>query len=231
MEKKRRDWTPILIEIAIVLAVMPRWIPALMLSEGFTIPENWLGWWIPMSALFNAGMAVTEAVAIAYVIAAWSRARGTDARRLLILTTLMVVTFSFVLMPYIASSVVGVEMQVILSDPSQYWIVLFWGTAVVLSTGFAVMAVGLAQARIKDSESETSDIYCWCGYKAQDEKDLEDHTYIHGDEVIEYDSSVDALQALRDRYDNNRREILPNFPKVHEITMIRNQYKDEVKEV
>jgi len=220
--KRKTDWIAITIEVMVILAAAPRWIPALMRSEGFTIPSAWLPWWIPMSGIMSAAMAVTEAVAIAYVFSAWHDAKGSEARRLLVLTIMLLTVFSFVLTPFIASSIIGQDMRVVLASPGQYSLVLLWSTSVVLSTGFTVMAVGVAQGtRSKNNADEEDDLRCWCGFSAVDESDLDNHYLIHLEEVSRYSSSKSALDALIEKYEKRRNGVLPPLPTLAEVARMK----------
>lgn len=167
-----------------------------------------------MSAVFNGGMAVVEAVAIAYVFNAWHHAGGQEAKRLLVLIALMLITFSMVLAPFVASSVGNVAIKELLENAGQYSMTLVWGTAVVLSTSFTVMAVGVAQGTGNGS-SETKQL-CWCGKEMHDQSE-------HIAEIAEFDSSFDAMKYLEQKYGGNRNAILMPIPNVVEIARMKHE--------
>lgn len=191
-----------------------------MQAEGLSFPEEWLGTWTILSAVLNTGMAITEGAAIAYIFNSWHRSTGVKARRLLIMSILMVGSFSVVLMPFIAASVSGVNTQTVLSNPGVYWIPMFWSIFVVLSTGLTVMAVGIAQDETKDEP-----IYCWCGYEAESEQDLANHEYAHGEEALEGESAADARRIMLDRYSRSMR-VLPEPPSLVEVARFRSTEND-----
>ena len=214
---RKWDWRTIIavvIEFSVAVVLLPRWIPALMLAEGNEMPVTWESWWIPMSAVFNGGMAVVEAVAIAYVFYAWHHARGQEAKRLLTLIALMLITFSMVLAPFVASSVGDVAIKELLENAGQYSMTLLWGTAVVLSTSFTVMAVGIAQGT-KNSSGEIKQ-FCWCGKEMHDQSE-------HAAEIAGFDSSFEAMEYLEQKYGSNRNAILLPIPNVVEIARIKHE--------
>ena len=219
----------LLIEIAVIFTAIPRWTPALMIAEGFTLPDAWLTWWIPMSAIFNTGMAIAEAVAIAFVFIAWHHAKRREDRRvLLILTFSMMLTFSFVLTPFVASSVIQADMKDILTDISQYGIVLVWGTAVVLTTGVTVMAVGVAQGNTQEDDRIAR---CWCGFGTYDQDEMDTHAFDHEIEVAKYPSPNDALNGIMSKYANSRKEVIPDLPQLVELARWRQSQERIRKEV
>lgn len=225
----KRDWTATLIIGSVILVVIPRWMPALMMSEGFAIPQEWLSWWRPMSAVFNGAMALVEAVAIAYVFSAWHKSEGQRAKRLMTMTVLMVVTFTLVLIPFAAGGIAQVGMEEVLSRPGQYVMALIWGTAVVLSTSVTVMAVGIAQKAGGDSQSK---MLCWCGFAAESEDELADHVEIHYREVKTAENPQEALGWLESHYldSHNRARAklgLPSFPKLVDVVKIQRESGDE----
>lgn len=215
----------IVIEAAIILTSVPRWVPALMQAEGYTIPVEWSSWWLPMSAAFNAGMGVTEAVAIAYVFAVWSRSSGVEARRLLILCILMLATFSIVITPFVSANIAGVPMNMMISNPGQYWLTLVWGLAITLSVGFTAMAVGMAQGVDTDNEKQQIKNTCWCGYVGNGEKDLYDHQMVHYEEVQKYEnlSASEAREKMVEKYQDNRTSVLPDPPSILEVAKMRQE--------
>ena len=215
----------ILIEIAIIFTVIPRWTPALLMAEGLKLPEEWMSWWLPLSAFFNTGMAITEAVAISYVFSAWNKSSGKDARRLLVMTVFMLIAFSVVLIPFAAASISGVGMQDIIQDPASYIVPMIWSTAIVLSTSLTLMAVGIAQGT-KDT-NKAKDFLCFCGKEFDTRDELNAHNEIHVQEVTDKDTPIDALNFLTERYGKDYDEVkqkigLPAFPTLVEIAKIQN---------
>lgn len=213
-----------IIELSVVATLLPRWIPALMLSEGIPLPQQWLSWWIPMSAFFNAGMAVTEAAAIAYIFYKWHNSKGKEASRLLWLVGMMLVTFSAVLAPFVASSISKISIQEVLVNASGHTAELIWGTAVALSTSFTVMAVGVAQG-IHEKTEESNVEFCWCGFSGTHEE-LKEHKKTHVKEISMFEDPTIALDNLRQIYDNRRKGILPEYPALPEIIEMK---KEEIE--
>jgi len=140
----KRDFTAIIITVCAVITAMPRWIGALLASEGFAVPEDWRPWWIVASAVFNAAMAITEGVAFAYVFNAWRNQKDKNADRLLWLAIVSGATFVIVLAPFIAAQVRGVTLTAMLSAD---WALWAWSASVAASTIIIVASVGYAQKR------------------------------------------------------------------------------------
>lgn len=221
----KNDRIATFIKIAIVFTVIPRWTPALLMAEGFKLPESWLSWWLPLSAFFNTGMAITEAVAISYVFSAWNNSSGKHAKRLLTMTVFMLIAFSIVLIPFAAASISEVGMQDILRNPSQYWVSMIWSTAIVLSTSITVMAVGVAQGS-KDT-NKTSEFACFCGREFETQDELDNHQEVHLKEVVKEKTAVNGLNLLKDRYGLEyehlkERKGIPPFPSLLDIAKIQN---------
>lgn len=221
--KKRSDTVAVIIEVAIILAVIPRWIPALMMAEGLAIPSSWGTWWITVSAIFNAGMAITEAVAIAYVFNVLRDREGREARILLVLAVAMVATFVIVLAPFIAASVAQKTMEQVITSPGSNAMALFWGAAVVLSTGFTVMAVGIAQGGGNNElKREEETVVCWCGAVVNKKNEL-DHITKHYEEISKFKNPTEAYEYLERQYTTQRDEQLPQIPTLPEILKIQNE--------
>jgi hypothetical protein len=138
----QRDWTADAIKLAAVATATPRWVAALLLAEGFTVPPEWLWWWVPLAALLNAGMAITEGLAFAYIFAAWKRANGRQAGALFALACLSAVSFVGILAPYVAGAAVGATLAHMLGEAWAAWL---WGVCVASSTMVIVAGVGYAQ--------------------------------------------------------------------------------------
>lgn len=123
---------------------MPRWVGALLAAEGFNLPPEWLWWWLPLSAIFSAGMAITEGLAFAYVFNAWRVQKDKSADRLLWLAVLSGAVFVVVLAPFIAAQVRSVTLARMLADD---WALWAWSVGVAASTIVIVASVGYAQKR------------------------------------------------------------------------------------
>lgn len=139
-----KDLTADIIKICAVITAMPRWVGALLAAEGIMIPEQWRGWWIVASAIFNAAMAVTEGLAFAYVFNAWRNQKDKNADRLLWLAIASGATFVIVLAPFIAAQVRSVTLAAMLSAD---WALWAWSASVAASTIIIVASVGYAQKR------------------------------------------------------------------------------------
>lgn len=136
------DTTAQVIKVAAVLTATPRWVAALLGAEGFALPQDWLTWWVPASAVLSAGMAVVEGFAFAYVFQAWRNQDDRKSDNLLRLAALSAAIFVIVLAPYIAASVRHVALAAVLAWPPALWL---WSAAVAASTITIVVSVGYAQ--------------------------------------------------------------------------------------
>ena len=143
----RRDWQAFVIKVAAVLAATPRWVGALLQSEGFGLPETWLGWWIPLSAILSVAMAVVEGWSFSYIFHAWRRDSN---NQLLIAAIISCLTFVLVLTPYVVSNVTGQNLNEVISG---LWLWV-WGASVGLATISIVISVGLAERRLGLAEVE-----------------------------------------------------------------------------
>lgn len=139
-----RDWTADIIKICAVVTAAPRWTGALLASEGFNVPEEWLFWWLPVSAGLSAAMAITEGLAFAYVFNAWRVQKDKAADKLLWLAVLSGITFVIVLAPFVAAQVRDVTLKEMLADDLILW---SWSVGVAASTIVIVASVGYAQKR------------------------------------------------------------------------------------
>jgi hypothetical protein len=139
--------TASLIKIGAVVTATPRWVAALLLAEGFVLPEAWLSWWIPISAILSAGMAITEALAFAFIFEAWRNQSDKKANVLLIFAGVAAFVFIGVVSPYIVASVRDLPLADVLSGA---WLWL-WASSVAASTIVIVAAVGYAQKSHKVS--------------------------------------------------------------------------------
>lgn len=137
-----KDRTADVIKIAAVATAMPRWVAALLVAEGFVVPETWLAWWVPLSALLSAGMAIVEGLAFAYVFNAWREQSNSRATRLLALAVISGTVFTLVLAPYIAAQVKHQALGDVLGNGILWWL---WSAGVAASTILIVASVGYAQ--------------------------------------------------------------------------------------
>lgn len=131
------------IKVAAVVTATPRWVVALLASEGFSLPESWRPYWIIFSVLSAAGMAIVEGVSFAYVFNAWKRENGTRRSNIMLaLAILSAALFVVLLSPSIAASVRGQPLATILSSDPLLWL---WSAVVAASTIAIVASVGYAQ--------------------------------------------------------------------------------------
>lgn len=149
----KRDFTAVIITVCAVITAMPRWIGALLASEGFAVPEDWRPWWIVASTVFNAAMAIVEGVAFAYVFNAWRNQRDKNSDKLLWLTLVSGLVFIIVLAPFIAAQTRASQtpLTAMLANDVALWV---WSSAVAASTIVIVASVGYAQ---KKSPTQTID--------------------------------------------------------------------------
>jgi len=130
-----------IIKIGAVITATPRWVAALLLAEGFILPADWLVWWIPVSAILSAGMAITEALAFAFIFEAWRNQSDKKSNILLAFAAVAAFIFIAVVAPYIVASVNGLPLHQVLSGMF-LWL---WAASVAASTIVIVAAVGYAQ--------------------------------------------------------------------------------------
>ena len=138
-----------IIKFAAVATAIPRWVVALMASEGLVLPIEWRQLWVVFSALAATGMAIVEGIAFAYVFNAWKRERNpTTAGRMLMLAVVSAVLFVVLLTPSIVASVEGVVLGQVLSD----WMMWLWGAVVAASTIAIVASVGYAEKSLSQGQ-------------------------------------------------------------------------------
>ena len=109
----RRDWQAFVIKVAAVLAATPRWVGALLQSEGFGLPETWLGWWIPLSAILSVAMAVVEGWSFSYIFHAWRRDSN---NQLLIAAIISCLTFVLVWGASVGLATISIVISVGLAE-------------------------------------------------------------------------------------------------------------------
>lgn len=142
------------IKVSAIVTAAPRWIGALLAAEGFALPAEWLWWWVPVSAVLSACMAVVEGLAFAYVFEAWRNQTDSHSKDLLWFALISAVIFVVVLAPYIAASVTHVTLASVLAwTPALY----AWSVCVGLSTIAIVASVGYAQKR--KAERKPAQVY------------------------------------------------------------------------
>lgn len=137
-----------LIKLMAVVTAAARWVGALLASEGFEIPPDWLGWWIPLSAALSLGMAVIEGWAFAFIFSAWRNQKDEGANNLLVMALLAAIVFVIVLTPFIVAQVQSATLATTLAPWP--WATWLWGAAVAASTIVIVAGVGYAQKELSD---------------------------------------------------------------------------------
>ena len=148
---KNINW-PLIIIVATVFVSATRWIPALMRSEGFEIPEMWLTWWVPVSAILAVGQPIVEAVSIAFALNAYRYMKNDSQKNLMmVLIGGTLVSFVGVLTPNIVASGSSRSVYELLGD----WM-WFWGISVVLSTVMPVAAVAFGAARMSETAQKAT---------------------------------------------------------------------------
>ena len=135
-----------------IITATPRWVAALLASEGFIVPDDWLNWWIPTTAILSAGMAAVEGWAFAYVFSAWRNQNDKKSNRILWFALVSAVLFVIVLAPHIAASVSETTLSEILDGSGLLWV---WSSSVALSTIAIVVSVGVAQKQVRPRSTKT----------------------------------------------------------------------------
>jgi len=184
-----------LITIAAVITASPRWVGSLLASEGFIIPEDWAGWWIPLSAIAAFCMAAVESWAFAFIFDAWRREEDS---RLLALAIVAAGVFVVVLAPFVvAQAKDSAVLSSVLSNDIMLW---FWGVAVASSTIVIVAGVGYAQ---KDTESVSIEDY----------RQLQQVATARAQELDALDAQLNETEAVKNELDSLRkwRETLRGF--------------------
>jgi len=175
-----------LIKLLAVVTAAPRWVGALLASEGFIIPDGWLWWWIIASAFLSLAMAGVEGWAFAFIFSAWRNQRDEGANRLLVLAMLAAIVFIVVLTPFVVSQVQDTTLSVTLAP--QPWAVWAWGAAVASSTIIIVAGVGYAQ---KESE----------GVSVTEYRRLQSIASERSREIDELDTQLTTAQAKATQID------------------------------
>jgi hypothetical protein len=228
--KQHRDLQAPIIKFSAVFAAVTRWTGALLAGEGFAIPEDWLIWWLPASALLSAFMAVVEGWAFAYIFQAWwimrnrerQQGAGSMSRVLLILTVLAAVTFVLVLTPYIAAQAQGSSMYQVTANPGRTEpilnsrLLLFaWSACVAASTISIVASVGIAQGARAEEVVEVKrvpvEMIQDCELCGQHPADMWEHWNRHRREIVEAGNLPNAMRVLTEKYGKVNGEILAEW--------------------
>lgn len=137
---------PDTVKIAAVVTAMPRWVVAMLASEGLVFPENWQNAWTVISAILAAAMAISEGVAFAFLFSSWKKSSGKPAKIMIVLAILSALVFVGVLAPSMAASVRQVSLDEYLHSN---FLLMLWTSCVALSTMLIVVSVGYAQKEEK----------------------------------------------------------------------------------
>lgn len=212
-----------LIKVAAVVTATPRWVGALLAAEGFAMPESWLMWWVPMSALLSAGMALVEGLAFSYVFNAWRVQRDKAANRLLWLAILSAIVFIAVLSPFIAAQVRQTTLETVLGTG---WALWAWSASIAASTIIIVAAVGYAQKQkpmthtarniariVTQQDAEVMQHVCWCGATFRKQQQLAAHGRLHRRQARQAASAPVALATFRELYPDGNGK----FPSAQEV--------------
>lgn len=211
-----------LIKIAAVITASPRWVGALLAAEGLAMPDSWRIWWLPLSALLSAGMALVEGLAFSFVFNAWRVQKDKSADRLLWLALLSAVVFIAVLAPFIAAQVRGEALSIVLGTG---WALWAWSASVAASTIVIVASVGYAQKQKASTQSHaqatrstsvaTTQHTCWCGRTFGKQQSLASHTGAHAKEARAAESVPAALIGFKELYPDNSGK-LPTIEEIRE---------------
>jgi len=199
-----------LIKVAAVVTASPRWVGALLAAEGFAMPETWRWWWIPLSAILSAGMALVEGLAFSFVFNAWRTQKDKSANRLLWLAVMSATIFIFVLAPFIAAQVRQDTLEDVLGTGWPLWL---WSASVAASTIIIVASVGYAQKdkpqpratlarNAPQHDASHAQHPCWCGAEFTSQQGLAAHGRKHIREARQATSVPGALTTLQEKYPN-----------------------------
>jgi len=144
---KARDWESTGIIFSATLVSITRWMGANMAGEGFTIPAEWMAWWVPVSALLSAAMAVVEAWAFGYIGSVYRLEHNRKIKRtIMALAGSALLFFGGALVPYVMSQVEGVGLWDVLSSRLGSTL---WSISLTFSTISIVVATGYCSGRRK----------------------------------------------------------------------------------
>ena len=179
-----KDNTANYIKIAAVTTAAPRWIGALLASEGLGVLESWT-WWIWLSALSALGMAIVEGWGLSYVLTAWRNQNDKKSNLLFWFAMVTGGIMVIVVSPYIAAQVRGQALSDVLASDWSLWL---WSAAVGASTIAIVASVGFAekqtasrkQAKVKQVKAKAPSFPCsLCDYEAKTQQALNGHQAKH----------------------------------------------------
>lgn len=145
---RSRDWESTGIIFSATLVSITRWMGANMAGEGFVILDEWMSWWVPVSALLSAAMAVVEAWAFGYIGSVYRLERNKKIKRTItVLTASALLFFGGALVPYVMSQVEGVGLWDVLASR---WGSALWSISLTFSTISIVVATGYCSGRRKE---------------------------------------------------------------------------------
>ena len=223
--RQQRDLQAPIIKFSAVFAAVTRWTGALLAGEGFAIPEDWMIWWLPASALLSAFMAVVEGWAFAYVFQAWwvmrnrerQQGSGGMSKILLMLTIFAAVTFVLVLTPYIAAQAQGSSVYQVAGggnvEPilsSKFWL-LAWSACIAASTISVVASVGIAQGARAEEVVEVKPEIAACRLCGQRPVDMWGHLEGHRREIAKAGNLPNAIKVLAEKYGKVDGEVLAEW--------------------
>lgn len=228
--KQQRDLQAPIIKFSAVFAAVTRWTGALLAGEGFAIPEEWLIWWLPASAILSGFMSVVEGWAFAYIFQAWWAMRNRERRQgtgsmsnvLLVLTIFGAVMFILVLTPYIAAKAQGSSLHQVATGTSEVEpilntkpLLIGWAACVAASTISIVASVGIAQGAKAEEVVEVKqaplEIIQDCKLCGQRPADMWEHWNKHRREIIEAGNLPNAMRVLTERYGKVDGEVLTEW--------------------
>lgn len=225
-KRKHRDLQAPIIKFSAVFAAVTRWTGALLAGEGFSIPEDWMVWWLPASAILSAFMAVVEGWAFAYIFQAWWVMRNRERRRgaggmskvLLVLTVFAAMTFVLVLTPYIAAQAQGSSMYQIATNPkgiepilNSRLLLFAWSACVAASTISIVASVGIAQGAKAEEIVEIKQEVAACKLCGRRPADIWKHLEGHRREIAEAGNLPNAMRVLTEKYGQINSEVLAEW--------------------
>jgi hypothetical protein len=142
-----------IIVIASVITAAPRWITALLSSQGIAIPADMVAAWTYISFACAVGMAVVEAFAMKYVWHAYrGSVKGSPQSKVLVG---LVVAASLVFVLVLAPDIYAQAQHKAVGDILEPWVLALWSVMVALSTIVIISAVGFAMR--KDLSMKSTD--------------------------------------------------------------------------
>lgn len=231
-QKLQRDFQAPIIKFSAVFAAVTRWTGALLAAEGFGIIDQWLGWWLPLSAALGAFMAMVEGWAFAYIFQQWWTMRNKERQHnvkgmsgvLLILVIIAAVTFILVLTPYIAaqaqrSNLYQVPGQIATPILNSKVLLLAWAACVGASTISIVASVGIAQGakaeviQMEKQSPNSEGVICeLCGQKVK-AANTWSHMAKHQKEIAQAGNLPNAIESLDKVYPKLDKDTLREWVK------------------